>query len=157
MHAIITSLALKEPGKAVKKKAPAAICRKVAYANNGSEIECWGDGKKRVFLYIDECIEATRRLMEGDFLGPINIGSEEMVSINELIKTVASIAGKNITINHIEGPLGVRGRNSNNDLIREKLNWDYELPLRKGLTKTYNWICKEITKLIPFHYWLCYK
>ena len=133
--------------KGGKEKAPAAICRKVAYANNGSEIECWGDGKQtRSFLYIDECIEATRRLMEGDFIGPINIGSEEMVSINELIKTVASIAGKHITINHIDGPLGVRGRNSNNDLIREKLGWDYKLPLREGLTETYNWICKEIER-----------
>jgi len=106
-----------------KEKVPAAICRKVIQAEN--EIEVWGDGlQTRSFLYIDECIEATRRLMSSDFSEPINIGSEEMVSINELVSIVSKAANKEIKIKHIDGPLGVRGRNSNNDLIRSKLNWD---------------------------------
>ena len=130
-----------------REKAPAAICRKVAYAEQDEAIEVWGDGEQtRSFLYIDECIEATRRLMESDFLGPVNIGSEEMVSINQLVDTAAKVAGKTIEKNHIDGPLGVRGRNSNNDLIREKLGWDYKQTLEEGIRKTYIWISEQIAK-----------
>jgi hypothetical protein len=111
----------------------------------GGAIEVWGDGEQtRSFLYIDECIEATRRLMESDFLGPVNIGSEEMVTINQLVDTVAKVAGKDVRKIHIDGPLGVRGRNSNNDLIREKLEWDYSMTLEEGISKTYNWISEQI-------------
>jgi GDP-D-mannose 3',5'-epimerase len=128
-----------------REKAPAAICRKVATARRNEPIEVWGDGEQtRSFLYIDECIEATRRLMDSDFLGPVNIGSEEMVSINQLVDTAAKVARKNITKNHIDGPLGVRGRNSNNDLIREKLGWDYSQSLEDGIRKTYKWIQEQI-------------
>jgi len=125
-----------------REKAPASICRKVAYLpEQGGAIEVWGDGlQTRSFLYIDECIEATRRLMDSDFMGPVNIGSEEMVTINQLVETVAKVAGKDVQKLHIDGPLGVRGRNSNNDLIREKLGWDYEQSLTEGIRKTYNWI-----------------
>ena len=129
-----------------REKAPAAICRKVALVKeeNGS-IEVWGDGlQTRSFLFIDECIEATRRLMDSNFLGPVNIGSEEMVSINQLVDTAAKVAGKTIEKNHIDGPLGVRGRNSNNDLVREKLGWDYSQPLEEGIRKTYKWISEQI-------------
>ena len=131
-----------------REKAPAAICRKVALVKEQSgSIEVWGDGlQTRSFLYIDECIEATRRLMDSDFLGPVNIGSEEMVSINQLVDTAAKVAGKEITKNHIDGPLGVRGRNSNNDLIREKLGWDYAQTLEEGIRKTYTWIEEQIAK-----------
>jgi len=131
-----------------KEKAPAAICRKVAnLPEEGGCIEVWGDGiQTRSFLYIDECIEATRRLMDSDFMGPVNIGSEEMVSINELVDTAAKVAGKNIDKKHIDGPLGVRGRNSNNDLVREKLGWDYSQTLEEGIRKTYEWIFLQIDK-----------
>ena len=130
-----------------KEKSPAAMCRKVAEAADGGEVEIWGDGEQtRSFLYIDECIEATRRLMESDFLGPVNIGSEEMVTINTLADTAAKVAGKTIVKKHIDGPLGVRGRNSNNDLIREKLGWDYSQTLEEGISKTYNWITEQIAK-----------
>ena len=123
------------------------MCRKVAYCEDGGTIDMWGDGEQtRSFLYIDECIEATRRLMQSEFMGPVNIGSEEMVTINQLVATVAKVAGKTININHIDGPLGVRGRNSNNDLIREKLNWDYGMTLEQGISKTYQWILGEIEK-----------
>ena len=125
-----------------REKAPAAICRKVAnLPNEGGAIEVWGDGlQTRSFLFVDECIEATRRLMDSDFMGPINIGSEEMVTINQLVDTAAEVAEKKVTKIHIDGPLGVRGRNSNNDLIREKLNWDYEMTLKEGIRYTYYWI-----------------
>ena len=130
-----------------REKAPAAICRKVAYAGQDDTIEVWGDGEQtRSFLFIDECIEATRRLMDSDFIGPVNIGSEEMVTINQLVDIAAKVAGKNIDKNHIDGPLGVRGRNSNNDLIRKELDWDYEMTLEEGILKTYNWIMGEIAK-----------
>ena len=130
-----------------REKAPAAICRKVAYANSSDTIDVWGDGlQTRSFLFIDECIEATRRLMDSDFIGPVNIGSEEMVTINQLVDIAAKVAGKTISKNHIDGPLGVRGRNSNNDLIRKELNWDYEMTLEEGIRKTYNWIMGEIAK-----------
>ena len=131
-----------------REKAPAAICRKVAYLpTKGGEIEVWGDGKQtRSFLFIDECIEATYRIMQSDFLGPVNIGSEEMVTINQLVDIAAKVAKKKVTKNHIDGPLGVRGRNSNNDLVREKLDWDYEQPLEDGIRKTYEWINWQILK-----------
>jgi len=131
-----------------KEKSPAAMCRKVAeLSEEGGEIEVWGDGKQtRSFLYIDECIEATRRLMDSDFLGPVNIGSEEMVSINGLVDIVSKVANKKVEKNHIPGPLGVRGRNSNNDLIREKLGWDYSMTLEEGISKTYEWIESQLKK-----------
>ena len=127
-------------------KAPAAICRKVAYLpEDGGTIEVWGDGlQTRSFLYIDECIEATRRMMDSDFIGPVNIGSEEMVTINQLVDTAAKVAGKKVSKNHIDGPLGVRGRNSNNDLIRKELGWDYSQTLEEGIQKTYTWIESQI-------------
>ena len=129
-----------------REKAPAAICRKVAFLpESGGAIEVWGDGlQTRSFLFVDECIEATRRLMDSDFTGPVNIGSEEMVSINDLVDIVAKVAGKEVKKIHIDGPLGVRGRNSNNDLIREKLDWDYSQPLSVGIEKTYNWIHSQL-------------
>jgi GDP-D-mannose 3',5'-epimerase len=129
-----------------REKAPAAICRKVAYLpEEGGTIDVWGDGlQTRSFLYIDECIEATRRMMESDFIGPVNIGSEEMVTINQLVDTAAKVAGKEVKKNHIDGPLGVRGRNSNNDLIRKELGWDYSQSLEEGILKTYNWIAEQI-------------
>lgn len=129
-----------------KEKAPAAICRKIAEVNNHGEIEIWGDGKQtRSFLYIDECLEGIRRLMNcNTFKGPVNIGSEEMVSINELVNIIANISGKEIKVKHIPGPLGVRGRNSDNKLIREKLNWAPAQPLRDGLLVTYYWIKNQV-------------
>jgi GDP-D-mannose 3',5'-epimerase len=128
-----------------REKVPAAICRKVAIANDGEEIEVWGDGEQtRSFLYIDDCIEATRRLMNSDHTTPINIGSEEMVSINELVGIVSKVSEKDIKIKHIDGPLGVRGRNSNNDLIKKVLDWIFEYSLEDGITKTYSWIEKQI-------------
>ena len=134
-----------------REKAPAAICRKVARLPDvGGGIEVWGDGQQtRSFLYIDECIEATRRLMDSDFIGPVNIGSEEMVTINELVEKVAKVAGKAVSKRHkLDAPLGVRGRNSNNDLIREKLGWDYQLTLEEGLARTYAWINGQVKKEI---------
>lgn len=124
-----------------KEKAPAAVCRKVANAKSGDAIEIWGDGlQTRSFLYVDECVEGTLRLTRSDFEGPVNIGSEEMVTINQLVDIVADIAGKKIEKNHIPGPTGVRGRNSDNRLIREKLDWAPSQTLREGLEKTYEWI-----------------
>lgn len=128
-----------------KEKAPAAICRKVAEAADGSSIEIWGDGKQtRSFLFIDECVEAVRRLVESDFTGPVNIGSEEMISINDLAKMVIGISGKNISINNIPGPVGVRGRNSDNKLIAEKLKWAPSKPLKEGMQTTYRWISEQV-------------
>jgi nucleoside-diphosphate-sugar epimerase len=127
-----------------KEKAPAAMCRKVAEADNGS-IEVWGDGKQtRSFLYFDECLEAVRRFMDSDFMGPVNIGSEEMVTINQLAEMVMGIARNNLIIKHIPGPIGVRGRNSDNALIREKLKWAPSQPLKEGIAKTYSWINKKV-------------
>ena len=130
--------------KGGKEKAPAAMCRKVAEAENG-EIEVWGDGKQtRSFLYIDECLEAIRRLMESDFTGPVNVGSEEMIAINDLVKMVAEVAKKDIKVKNIPGPTGVRGRNSDNKLIREKLGWAPSQPLIDGISKTYHWIHSQM-------------
>jgi nucleoside-diphosphate-sugar epimerase len=130
-----------------KEKAPAAICRKVATAPNGGEIEIWGDGEQtRSFLYIDECLEGVRRLMESDWEGPVNIGSDEMVTINQLVDIACEVAGKQLIKKHIPGPLGVRGRNSDNKLIHEKLGWRPNAPLKDGITKTYNWILDQVKK-----------
>lgn len=128
-----------------KEKVPAAICRKIAMAGCGDTIEIWGDGNQtRSFLYIDECLEGTFRLMRSDFEGPVNIGSEEMVSINQFVDIVASISGKTIFKNHIPGPTGVRGRNSDNLLIADKLGWTPSQPLLAGLEKTYDWIERQV-------------
>jgi len=130
-----------------REKAPAAICRKVAMALTGEEIEVWGDGKQtRSFLYIDECIEGTLRLMRSDFAGPVNIGSDEIVTINHLVDLAADIAGKRIQKKHVPGPQGVRGRNSENKLIKEKLNWTPTQPLRVGLEATYRWIERQVSR-----------
>ena len=124
-----------------KEKAPAAICRKVASAPDGGEVEIWGDGKQtRSFLYIDECLEGTLRLMRSNFAGPVNIGSDEMVTINRLVDIVAGVAGKSVRKRHIDGPTGVRGRKSDNHLIRERLNWSPSTALVDGLRPTYEWI-----------------
>lgn len=132
-----------------KEKAPAALCRKVAMAENGGEIEIWGDGEQtRSFLYIDECLEGVRRLVDSEFSGPVNIGSEEMVTINQLARYIIEIAGKKLSIRHIAGPLGVRGRNSDNRLIAQKLGWKPSRPLREGLEKTYNWIAAQVESLV---------
>jgi len=130
-----------------KEKAPAALCRKVAMAKDGGEIEIWGDGEQtRSFLYVDECVEGVRRMMESKEAGPLNIGSEEMVTINQLAKLAMEIAGKKLGIKHIPGPLGVRGRNSDNRLIGQKLGWKPSRPLREGMEKTYHWIDAQVKK-----------
>ena len=130
-----------------KEKAPAAMCRKVAEAKDGDSIEVWGDGlQTRSFLYIDECIEATLRLMRSDWTGPVNIGSEEMIAINDLAKMVIGISGKDIMIKNVDGPEGVRGRNSDNDLYKEQLNWEPTQPLKTGMEKTYKWIDDQVNK-----------
>ena len=130
-----------------REKAPAAICRKVATANDGEEIEIWGDGKQtRSFLIVDECIEGTVRLMRSNFMGPVNIGSDEMVTINQLVDMIAQVAGKKIIKKHIPGPEGVRGRNSENSLIKDKLKWAPTNSLQWGLEKTYPWILSQIGK-----------
>ena len=128
-----------------REKSPAALCRKIAESEEGGSIDVWGDGKQtRSFLYVDECVEAVRRMMEGPFQGPLNIGSEEMVSINHLASIIMDIAGKPLAIDNVPGPLGVRGRNSDNHLIREKLGWEPSQPLRVGLEKTYEWISGQV-------------
>ena len=140
-----------------REKAPAAFCRKAALAEQGGEIEVWGDGKQtRSFLYIDECIEATRRFMDNEsFQGPVNIGSEEMIAINDFAQMAIDISEKSVKIHNIQGqefqdkygfpcPIGVMGRNSDNNLIREKLGWDYEQPLKVGMEKTFKWISEQI-------------
>ncbi|WP_428485843.1 NAD-dependent epimerase/dehydratase family protein [Rhodopila sp.] len=133
-----------------KEKAPAAICRKIAMARNGDAIEIWGDGKQtRSFLYVDECLEGSTRLLRSNFAGPVNIGSEEMVTIDGLVDLVADIAGKRISKNHISGPTGVRGRNSDNRVIAAKLNWAPSQSLRLGLEKTYAWIETQVCRNFP--------
>lgn len=141
-----------------REKSPAAMCRKVAESNSGESIEVWGDGKQtRSFLYVDECVEAVLRLMASDFIGPVNIGSEEMVSINELAQMAIDISNKDINISNLEGqdfidkygfkcPLGVKGRNSHNKLYREKIGWEVNEPLRVGMEKTYRWISEQVSK-----------
>ena len=131
-----------------KEKAPAAICRKVAESSASGEIEIWGDGRQtRSFLYIEDCLDAVRLLMNSDFTGPVNIGSEEMVSINQLASIAMEIARKDLSIKHIQGPLGVRGRNSDNKMIKEMLNWEPNITLKEGLAKTYPWILKNVEEL----------
>jgi nucleoside-diphosphate-sugar epimerase len=130
-----------------KEKVPAAVCRKVAEAEDGGVLEIWGDGKQtRSFLYVDECVEGIRRHMNSSFVGPLNIGSQEMVTIDSLAESVMKIANKRLTIKHIDGPLGVRGRNSDNVLISQKLGWAPNYPLRQGLEKTYAWIALQVAK-----------
>lgn len=141
-----------------KEKAPAAMCRKVAETPEGSSIEVWGDGQQtRSFLYVDECVEAVLRLMESDFMGPVNIGSEEMVSINQLAQMAIDISGKNISIKNIDGqefidkygfkcPTGVRGRNSDNKLYKEKIGWEVSEPLLVGMEKTFSWIDEKVNR-----------
>jgi GDP-D-mannose 3', 5'-epimerase len=130
-----------------REKAPAAICRKVAMATNGGDVEVWGDGEQtRSFLYIDECIEGTVRLLRSSFSGPVNIGSEEMVTINQLVNLVGDIAGKGVGKKHVPGPQGVRGRNSDNRLIRETLGWEPSRSLREGLKPTYQWIETQVMR-----------
>lgn len=128
-----------------REKAPAALCRKIVLAMNSDAIDIWGDGKQtRSFLYIDECLEGTIRLMRSDWTGPVNVGSDEMVSINTLVNIIAEISGKLILYKNIPGPMGVRGRNSDNDLIYKMLNWKPTQPLKEGLEKTYEWILKQV-------------
>jgi nucleoside-diphosphate-sugar epimerase len=130
-----------------REKAPAALCRKIAMTRSGDAIEIWGDGKQtRSFLYIDECLEGTTRLLRSEFTGPVNIGSEEMVSINQLADMIADIAGKRIEKRHIDGPQGVRGRNSDNRLIEQRLGWAPSQSLRAGLEKTYAWIEEQVRR-----------
>ncbi len=130
-----------------REKSPAAICRKVAEAQDSGTIEMWGDGTQtRSFLYIDECVEGVERLIQSDFMGPVNIGSDEMVTLNDLARMVCAISGKYVHIKHIPGPLGVRGRNSHNKLIKEKLGWAPTKPLKDGMEKTYVWIEQQIQK-----------
>ena len=133
-----------------KEKAPAAVCRKVAQAPDNGSMEIWGDGKQtRSFLYIDECVEGIIRLMTSDFSGPVNIGSDEMVTINALAEMTMKIAGKPLSIEHIKGPQGVRGRNSDNALIKEKLGWAPSMPLEQGMSLTYQWIAQQVSKKVP--------
>jgi nucleoside-diphosphate-sugar epimerase len=128
-----------------REKAPAALCRKIAMTPNGGTIDIWGDGKQtRSFLYVSECVEGTIRLMRSGFEGPVNIGSDEMVTINQLADSIMVIAGKKLEKRHIPGPLGVRGRNSDNRLIAEKLGWKPEQPLSAGLAVTYAWIESQV-------------
>jgi len=130
-----------------KEKAPAAFCRKVAEAPNNTSIEVWGDGKQtRSFLYIDECLDGVRKLMMSDYSGPVNIGSEEMIAINDFAQMVIDISSKTLTINNIEGPEGVRGRNSDNSLIEEKLGWKPTMQLKVGMEKTYRWVEEQVSK-----------
>ena len=128
-----------------REKAPAAICRKVAEASTGGEIEIWGDGlQTRSFLYIDECIEATLRVLRSDFHGPVNVGSEQLISINDLARMAMDISGKSLTIRNVPGPQGVRGRNSDNRLLQSRIGWSPSAPLRDGMEKTYAWISAEV-------------
>jgi nucleoside-diphosphate-sugar epimerase len=130
-----------------REKSPAAICRKVAESEDGAEIEIWGDGKQtRSFLYIDECLDGTIRLTRSGYTGPVNIGSEEMVQINQLAEMVIRISGKKLSIKHVKGPLGVRGRNSDNRLIQSKLGWAPKRSLEEGIQKTYRWIEQQVRK-----------
>ena len=128
-----------------KEKAPAALCRKVAEAQDGGEIEIWGDGNQtRSFLYIDECIDGIRRLMDSNYTEPINIGSDEMIAIGDLANKIINISGKSLAVKFVDGPRGVAGRNSNNDLIKSVLDWSPSKPLQDGLVETYSWIANQI-------------
>lgn len=133
-----------------KEKSPAALCRKVASTADGGAIEIWGDGlQTRSFLYIDECLEGVLRFMRSDWEGPVNIGSEEMISINDFAKMIMKISNKTLMINNISGPLGVRGRRSDNSLFKEKLGWSPSQPLIEGIMKTYNWVVEQVHSGLP--------
>ncbi len=133
------------PWNGGKEKAPAALCRKVAAAKDGSSIEIWGDGNQtRSFLYIDDCLDGVRALMNSDFSGPVNIGSEEMVSINGFAETIIGVSGKQLSLQHVEGPVGVMGRNSDNALATEKMGWMPKVSLKEGISKTFFWISNEM-------------
>ena len=130
-----------------REKAPAAVCRKVAEAPEGGSVEIWGDGQQtRSFLYIDDCLEGTIRLMRSNYLGPVNIGSEHMVTIQQLVETVMDLSGKRLSIDFVDGPVGVRGRNSNNDRARQVLGWEPSISLHDGLSETYNWISAQAAR-----------
>lgn len=128
-----------------KEKAPSALARKVALAANNGEIEIWGDGEQtRSFLYVDDCVDAVYKLVQSDFSGPVNIGSDELISINDLANRYIAISGKHLSLKHIDGPVGIQGRNSDNSLIAEKLAWAPQVSLQQGLEKTYHWIAEQI-------------
>ena len=128
-----------------REKAPAALCRQVAETEDNGFIEVWGDGKQtRSFLLVDECVDGVRKLMESDFIGPVNIGSEEMISINDYAKMIIDISGKNISVKNVDGPTGVAGRNSDNALIREKLGWEPSMTLRESTEITFKWIAEQV-------------
>lgn len=131
-----------------REKAPAAMCRKVALADNGGTIEMWGDGEQtRSFCYVDDCVEGIYRLMQSDYTAPLNLGTDHMVTINELAQTVIDVSGKSdISIKHIDGPQGVRGRNSDNSRLRAVLRWEPQISLRDGIAETYRWIEKQVTR-----------
>tara|TARA_B100000519_G_scaffold175013_1_gene163309 strand:- start:336 stop:914 length:579 start_codon:yes stop_codon:yes gene_type:complete len=130
-----------------KEKAPAAICRKVAEVANGGEIEIWGDGlQTRSFLYVEECLEGVRRLMNSECVDPVNIGSDEMVTINQLVDIACKVGDKSVVKNHIEGPQGVRGRNSDNTFIEQRIGWKPTSKLIDGIRKTYDWINTKVNK-----------
>jgi nucleoside-diphosphate-sugar epimerase len=131
-----------------REKAPAAMCRKVALTENGGTIEMWGDGEQtRSFCYIDDCVEGIYRLMQSDYGQPLNLGTDHLVTINELALTAIDVSGKsNITIEHVDGPQGVRGRNSDNSRLREVLGWEPQISLRDGIAETYRWIEKQVER-----------
>jgi nucleoside-diphosphate-sugar epimerase len=130
-----------------KEKSPAALCRKVAMANEDDEIEVWGSGNQtRSFLYIDECIEGIHRIMDSNYASPLNLGSERRVSINELVEIISRVANKKVKINHVSGPIGVMGRTSDNKLLRETLAWTPDEDLESGILKTYSWIAEQIAR-----------
>jgi GDP-D-mannose 3',5'-epimerase len=130
-----------------REKAPAALCRKVALARDGGAIEVWGDGEQtRSFCYVDDCVEGIYRLMHSDYREPLNLGTERMVTINELAAIISEVAGKTLTVEHIEGPQGVRGRNSDNSRLREVLGWEPRIDLEEGLAETYRWIEKQLVE-----------
>lgn len=128
-----------------KEKAPAALCRKIALAKNGESVEIWGTGSQtRSFLYIDDCLDGIIKLMHSEFREPVNIGSEEMISLNDFAKMIIGISGKNISIKNVEGPVGVNGRKSDNALAKKEIGWQSHISLREGIAKTYHWINAEI-------------
>jgi nucleoside-diphosphate-sugar epimerase len=133
-----------------KEKAPAAISRKVALAEDGGEIEVWGDGEQtRSFMYIEDSVEGLMRIMASDYRGPLNLGTDELISINALYDLVAKIAGKRLTKRHVPGPQGVRGRNSDNTRLIQVLGWKPSISLEQGITVTYKWIESQVRKTAP--------
>ena len=128
-----------------REKAPAALCRKAAEAADGGEIEVWGDGQQtRSFCYISDCIDGLLRLADSDFTGPLNIGSDRLVTIDELAKMAIAASGKDLTIRHVAGPQGVRGRNSDNTLCKQVLGWEPQVTLEDGMARTYDWIADQV-------------